>query len=98
MSKKLLATVAVVVLLLSAGCAGRGANLNRSVDPSQLIKVEIHFTGSSEPIIGYVHDLDLAANGKIYSGGSSVYYLYDANGDLMAIANYQRIDYIKVVK
>lgn len=97
MIKKLL-VLTILSAMFAAGCAGAGSLVKNNHEPPPLIKVEVHFTGAQEPITAYVRDLDLAANGRIYSGGSSTYNLYDASGELMAVANYQRIEYIKVVK
>ena len=42
-------------------------------------------------------DLDVANDGTVYQGGSSIARLYDQNGNLIAVFNYARVEYIKII-
>lgn len=92
-----LALALILLMFLVSGCQWPGIK-DQAVDtpPPVLIKVQIQFTGNSEPLIGYVKDLDISKN-EILQGGSSVNYLYDQTGQEMAVFNYARVEYIKIV-
>ncbi len=62
----------------------------------KLIKVEIFFTDGAT-LIGYVKNLGIEPEGKVYVGGSSTNYLYDARGKIIGAYNYQRVLYIKII-
>lgn len=65
----------------------------------ELIKVEVHFTGNSEPLVGYVKELKLGEDTTtVYQGGSSIFPMYDVNGNLISIFNYARVEYIKILQ
>jgi len=65
-------------------------------EQAQLIKVEIFFTDGAT-LIGYVKNLSIEPEGKVYVGGSSSNYLYDARGKIVGAYNYQRVLYIKII-
>lgn len=62
-----------------------------------LIRVEVYFTGNTEPLVGYVRDLNISKSGTLLQGGSSVNYVYDEAGQAIAVFNYARVEYIKVL-
>ncbi|NLC08201.1 MAG: hypothetical protein GX755_09610 [Syntrophomonadaceae bacterium] len=85
------------LLTMLAGCQLPGFQPKTSESPPVLTKVEVHFTGNSEPLVGYIKDLDVAKDGTVYQGGSSIARLYDQNGNLIAVFNYARVEYIKII-
>ncbi len=66
-------------------------------EPLALTRVEVHFTGNTEPLVGYVRDLNISQSGITLQGGSSVNYVYDQAGQVIAVFNYARVEYIKVL-
>ncbi|MGI6648571.1 MAG: hypothetical protein ACOX5W_05745 [Bacillota bacterium] len=85
------------LLTMLAGCQLPGSQTKTPESTPVLTKVEVHFTGNSEPLVGYVKDLDVANDGTVYQGGSSIARLYDQNGNLIAVFNYARVEYIKII-
>ena len=65
-------------------------------EQAQFIKVEIFFT-DGVTLIGYVKNLGIEPEGKVYVGGSSTNYLYDAHGKIIGAYNYQRVLYMKII-
>ncbi|MDD3853766.1 MAG: hypothetical protein PHD40_08980 [Syntrophomonadaceae bacterium] len=65
-------------------------------EQAQFIKVEIFFT-DGVTLIGYIKNLGIEPEGKVYVGGSSTNYLYDARGKVVGAYNYQRVLYIKII-
>ena len=61
-----------------------------------LLKVEIFFT-DDKTLVGYVKQLGIEQQGKVYVGGSSLNYLYNENGEIIGSYNYQRVLYIKIL-
>lgn len=92
--------VAVVLLLglVVSGCQFDPSRLTQSVreEEDKLIRVEIVFT-DDQTLIGYVKDLAIDPDSKIYVGGSSTNYLYDAQGNIVGAYNYQRVLYMKIL-
>ena len=94
----LLLSIVFVVLLLS-GCQNLDIKqlLKKDVSPeSALIKVRIHFD-RGDTVDGYVYELGLERSGKLYAGGSSLSYLYDAQGNVVGSINYQRVTYMEII-
>lgn len=92
--------LAIVLLLgvLISGCQFDPGRLTRSAGEGdeKLIRVEIVFT-DDQTLIGYVKGLSIAPESKIYVGGSSTNYLYDAEGNIVGAYNYQRVLYMKIL-
>ncbi|HQA07601.1 MAG TPA: hypothetical protein PLP71_03320 [Syntrophomonadaceae bacterium] len=92
--------LAMVLLLglLVSGCQFDPGRLTKSVgeENDKLIRVEIVFT-DDQTLIGYVKDLSITPDSKVYVGGSSTNYLYDAQGNIVGAYNYQRVLYMKVL-
>ena len=72
--------------------------LGKSVKSHQdeLIKAKIYFT-DDQIVEAYIKDLGVQQDGKVYVGGSSLNYLYDAQGNIVGCYNYQRVLYIKII-
>lgn len=93
----------LLTIILSALLMGGCQNLNipqllkkdLSSQPL-LIKVRIHFD-RGDTVDGYVYELGLEKSGKLYSGGSSLSYLYDAQGKVVGSINYQRVTYMEII-
>ena len=90
-------------LLLVAIIALSGCKLDTSklIHPSkekkeQLIKVEIVFT-DGEKLVTYLKQLGLESDARVYVGGPSTNYYYDARGNVMGVFNYQRVLYIRLL-
>lgn len=100
MKKKIGVLFLLALLLVSAGgCkleASRLWQANKSNQP-ELIKVMIYFT-DNQTVIGYVDDLGMDKSSKIYTGGSSVNYLYDKEGKVTGCFNFQRVLYMKILR
>lgn len=100
MVKKKLVFLVMTFLLLGflSGCEMDWGRLTKPIheDKNQLIRVEIHFT-DDETLIGYVKTLGIEPEGRIYVGGSSSNYLYDARGRIVGAFNYQRVLYMKIL-
>ena len=62
----------------------------------ELIKAKIYFT-DNQTLEAYIKDLGIQQDGKVYVGGSSLNYLYDARGNIVGSYNFQRVLYIKIV-
>lgn len=94
----LLLTIILTALFLS-GCQNFNIQqlLNQDLSSQPvLIKVRIHFD-RGDTVDGYVYELGLEKSGKLYSGGSSLSYLYDAQGNVVGSINYQRVTYMEIV-
>lgn len=90
----------VLLITTSAGCKLDTSQLLHpdSKDKQvELIKVQINFT-DGENIIGYVQNLGIGNNAKVYAGGTSVNYIYDRNGNVIGCFNYQRVLYMKILQ
>jgi len=89
---------AVIVLLIVLGSAGCKSSLPvKKEEPAPMVRVEVHFTSDSEPLVGFMRSLEMDKEGMIMQGGSSFYKLYDEQGNVLAIFNYSRVEYIKVL-
>ncbi len=89
----------LVGLLALAGCNLDYKQLMQKSEPPEpeLLKVEIYFT-DKDHIPAYVKSLGIEKDGQVYTGGSSLNYLYDANGKIIGSFNYAKVEYIKIVK
>lgn len=87
----------VCVTLIASGCQNIQDLMNKdsSQQPS-LIKVRIHFD-RGDTVEGYVYELGLEKSGKLYAGGSSISYIYDAWGNVVGSFNYQRVTYMEII-
>lgn len=92
-----LALMLSCLLLGLSGCQLPGIMRPAAKEPPVLIPVEIYFTGNSEPLVGYMWDLDISKSGYLLQGGSSVNYVYDQEGREIAVFNYARAEYIKIL-
>lgn len=99
MSKgKFIGILLILLLLFNSGCNFEGKKLFQSstTPEEQLIKVRIVFTDAQE-LETYIKNLGVDEKGKVYIGGSSLNYFYDATGELMGSYNYQRVLYIEII-
>ena len=93
-----LALCLLIVIFAGTGC---NFNLSKVLSPKQtqekeLIRVELHFT-DNERVTGYIRDLGMDENSRVYNGGSSVNYIYDKEGRVTGSFNYQRLIFIKIL-
>lgn len=99
MRRRVVAGLLLIVLLLSlGGCkleTGKLFQADQERD-TKLIKVMIYFT-DGQTLTGYVENLGMEGSSKIYTGGSSVNYLYDPDGNITGCFNYQRVLYMKIL-
>ena len=84
--------------LMVSGCQFDASQLTRPTeeDQDQLIRVEIVFT-DDKTLVGYVKELAIDPESKVYVGGSSSNYLYDAGGNVVGVFNYQRVLYMNIL-
>ena len=92
-----MALVLLSLLFGLTGCQLPGIKQPAAEEPLALTRVEVYFTGNSEPLVGYVRDLDITKSGITLQGGSSVNYLYDQAGQVIAVFNYARVEYVKIL-
>ncbi len=94
----LVLTAILLSCLLLSGCNYNisellGVPANSS---EELIRVKIFFT-DDQVLEGYIKDLGIQQEGRVYVGGSSLNYLYDAQGNIVGSYNYQRVLYIRII-
>lgn len=65
-------------------------------EQQDLIAVRIHFD-RGDMVDGYVSELGVEKSGKLYAGGSSLSYIYDADGNVVGSFNYQRVTYMQIL-
>ena len=93
-------STAMVILLAALVWFGAGCQLldsSQQQESGNMIKVEVHFTGGSQPLPGYVKSLKLEENGEFFQGGSSTIPIYDEQGNVKAVVNYGRVEYFKIL-
>ncbi len=96
--KRIGMTLALLSLLFGlTGCQLPVIKQPAAEESMPLFRVEVYFTGNTEPLVGYVRDLDISKSGILLQGGSSVNYVYDQTGQVIAVYNYARVEYIKVL-
>jgi len=89
----------LLVLPLLGGCQGLdwGRLLDKdSGEENQLIHVRVVFT-DGEYTETYVRSLAIEEDSKVYVGGSSTNYMYNARGQVVGAFNYQRVLYITIL-
>ncbi|MGR6836086.1 hypothetical protein [Syntrophomonas erecta] len=98
MKRRFVAALLIIfILIMFTGCQeNMGRLLERPAGEPKLIKVEIVFTDDKK-LVGYVKNLGVEDEGKVYVGGSSRNYLYDAAGNIIGSFNYQRVLYMKIL-
>jgi hypothetical protein len=62
----------------------------------QLIKVQIQFTDGKQTEC-FVKSLGLEKNAQVYTGGSSLNYIYDQDGKILGSFNYQHVIYMMLL-
>ena len=92
------ACLLLVTIIALSGCK---LDTSKLIHPSkekkeQLIKVEIVFT-DGEKLVTYLKQLGLESGARVYVGGPSTNYYYDARGNVMGVFNYQRVLYIRLL-
>ncbi|NLX02448.1 MAG: hypothetical protein GXY40_07955 [Syntrophomonadaceae bacterium] len=92
------ACLLLVTIIALSGCK---LDTSKLIHPSkekkeQLIKVEIVFT-DGEKLVTYLKQLGLESDARVYVGGPSTNYYYDARGNVMGVFNYQRVLYIRLL-
>lgn len=89
----------VITVLLISGCQSFNLQqlIKKDLNPEPvLIKVRIHFD-RGDTVDGYVYELGLEQSGKLYSGGSSLSYIYDLQGHVVGSFNYQRVTHMEII-
>lgn len=97
----LLFMMLVILTSVNLGCKDSWGSIKPSNKASQagnteLVKVEIHFT-DNKTLTAYVKGLGINANDQIYSGGASLNYYYDKDGNVIGGFNYQRVLYMQII-
>ena len=92
------ACLLLVTIIALSGCK---LDTSKLIHPSkekkeQLIKVEIVFT-DGEKLVTYLKQLGLESGARVYVGGPSTNYYYDARGNVVGAFNYQRVLYIRLL-
>lgn len=92
--------LAVLLLLMAVMTAGCNVDLKQLFSEKKteekLIKAEIHF-GENDKVVGYIKNLGIEDNAKVYVGGASLNYLYDQQGNIVGSYNYLRVEYINIL-
>jgi hypothetical protein len=97
--KRLIITcLLLIMVMVLSGCDVNARNLiDSSKDNKQeLIKVEIVFT-DGQKLVTHVKELGVDSNARVFVGGSSTNYFYDARGNVIGAFNYQRVLYMRVL-
>lgn len=94
--------LAALLLLLSLGLVGCDYDYRALLPGAQteevaLIRVHIRFTDQAEISSAYVKSLGIDREAQVYSGGPSMNYLYDRDGNIIGSYNYQNVLYITVL-
>ena len=87
----------VLALLMGFAVGCQPIKEGKEQQPPAMVRVEVHFTGGSPPLEGFIKSLDLETSGMFFQGGSSSIQLYDDQGNIKAIVNYGRVEYIKTL-
>lgn len=98
-NKFIIALLLLLLLLPLGGCKydfSQILGIPSGQSQAELFKVRIYFT-DGQTIESYIKELGIHKEGKVYVGGSSLNYLYDAQGNIVGSYNYQRVLYIKVI-
>lgn len=93
--------IVVLLIVLTIGIAGCNYDYKSIIPGAKneqilLIKAEIHFN-SQEVIDCYIKSLGIDQEADVYTGGSSLNYMYDKSGNIIGSYNYQNVLYIKVL-
>jgi hypothetical protein len=101
MARKYKFGLLLVLLLATLAVAGCKFNVQQiwqktKPDEPELLNVEMHFA-NREVIHGYVKNLGVDQEGKVYNGGSSVSYIYDQKGRIVGAFNYARLEYMLII-
>jgi hypothetical protein len=88
----------LITIITLSGCK---FDTSKLIHPSKekkehLIKVEIVFT-DGETLVAYLKQLRLESDARVYVGGPSSNYYYDARGNVIGAFNYQRVLYIRLL-
>ena len=94
--------LAALMIVLSAGIIGCNFDYRSFIPGARneelsLIRAEIHFSDNQEVVDCYIKNLGIDQEGNVYSGGSSLNYMYDNSGNVIGSYNYQNVLYIKVL-
>lgn len=90
-----------LLLFIIIALSGCKLDTSRLIHPTKdkqekLIKVEIIFT-DGEKLVAYLKQLRLESDARVYVGGPSSNYYYDASGNVIGAFNYQRVLYIRLL-
>ncbi|CFX78336.1 Uncharacterized [Syntrophomonas zehnderi OL-4] len=97
--RRIMIVLLIIGLMMIGGCKYDYKQLFKKNEPPEpkLLKVEIYFT-STQHIPAYVKGLGIEKDGQVYVGGSSLNYIYNAQGEIIGSFNYARVDYIKIIE
>lgn len=91
----------VIALLIVLTVLASGCNMPKLTgdkpQKDEMIKVEVAFDKDTV-LSGYVETLDIGKASTVYTGGVTSTNLYDDKGNITAVFNYSKAQYIKVVK
>lgn len=96
---RLLMLIMILMILALSGCQNvqiKDLLKKNSNEQQSLIAVRIHFD-RGDMVDGYVSELGVEKSGKLYAGGSSLSYIYDARGNVVGSFNYQRVTYMQIL-
>ncbi len=101
MSRIRRAFLAVLLMFMIVGVLGCNVDYKQMVQIAKspeetLIRVQIQFTDQKQTVC-YVKSLGLEEKGQIYTGGSSLNYMYDREGNILGSYNYQHVIYMKIL-
>ena len=90
--------VFLLAVLSIAGCKLNVQQLWQKTQPAEpkLLNVEMHFA-NGDVVYGYVKNMGVDEEGKVYNGGSSVSFIYDQQGKIIGSFNYARLEYMKLI-
>ncbi|MGE5404252.1 MAG: hypothetical protein ACM3PP_04875 [Candidatus Saccharibacteria bacterium] len=87
----------ITVIFVTTGCEKIKLLDTDKPKKAEMTKVEVTFEKGNS-LSGYIESLDIGKVSTVYTGGVTTTNLYDEKGNIIAVFNYNKVQYIKVVK
>ncbi|MGE5415591.1 MAG: hypothetical protein ACM3UZ_02270 [Acidobacteriota bacterium] len=87
----------IMITVTASGCDKINLTGIEKPKKAEMIKVEVAFE-KGHMISGYMESLDIGKVSTVFNGGVMTTNLYDEKGNTIAVFNYNKVQYIKVLK